>query len=107
MENVIIEVPEYIRVCMLGEYGEFLGTVDLPPEKIKDCSWQAQVEPPEVVGLGQAAVLNREDNTWQLVSDYRGTTVWDTKTKKEVIVDYLGELKEKHSFDIGTTVGKE
>lgn len=100
MENVIIEVPECIRVCMLGEYGEFLDTVDLYPEKLKDCSWQAQVEPPEGVGLEQAAVLNREDNTWQLVSDYRGTTVWDTETKKEAIVDYLGELKKNHSFNI-------
>lgn len=56
---------------------------------------------------GFALVFNEENQLWKQIVDYRNKTVYDKNTKEEIIVNYLGELKENHTFKKPNTLFDE
>ncbi|PHM51745.1 tail fiber assembly protein [Xenorhabdus sp. KK7.4] len=46
---------------------------------------------------GRAIVRSMDETVWQHVIDYRGKKVYDTATRQEMAIDYLGELRPEHT----------
>jgi hypothetical protein len=52
---------------------------------------------------GKITEMLSEDGNWEYVLDERGKTVYDKDTKESIKIDYLGELKEEHTFEQPTS----
>jgi len=47
--------------------------------------------------VGFTQIFNEAKNTWSYVEDNRGKTIYDTTTKQESIIDYLGTIKSGYT----------
>lgn len=54
------------------------------------------IEPPQV-GENQVAVYNIESESWDIIDDFRGHNIWHKITKKQILVDVIGEIPEKYT----------
>ena len=61
------------------------------------------IKPPEL-RVNTAAIFDFDNQKWELVSDFRGMFAFNTTTLNYDIVDYLGELKDYHSFETGQQI---
>ncbi|PHO10332.1 hypothetical protein CPG37_04600 [Malaciobacter canalis] len=47
---------------------------------------------------GFAVCFNEETKEWEYIENNRGKTVYETSTKQELKVDYLGAIKNEHTL---------
>jgi len=76
----------YSKEALRGVKGEFLipdFSTNLKPPKVKE---------------NFAIIFNKQIQKWEYVEDNRDKTIYNKNTKEEIKVDYLGELKPKHTF---------
>lgn len=82
----------------LEDTKEFIGSGDayIPPHTglPANCT---DIAPPEIQE-GFAAVFNSDSQSWDLVKDYRGKTVYSTETGNIVPISEPGELPENVTF---------
>lgn len=88
-----------IRVFnFLEDTKEFIGSGDayIPPHTglPANCT---DIVPPEIPE-GFTAMFDTADNSWRLVEDHRGETVYSTETGDAVPISELGELPENATF---------
>ncbi|CTV10152.1 tail fiber assembly protein [Escherichia coli] len=88
-----------IRVFnFLEDTKEFIGSGDayIPPHTglPANCT---DIVPPEIPE-GFTAMFDTADNSWRLVEDHRGETVYSTETGNAVPISELGELPENGTF---------
>ncbi|EEZ8991247.1 TPA: tail fiber assembly protein [Escherichia coli] len=88
-----------IRVFnFLEDTKEFIGSGDayIPPHTglPANCT---DIAPPEIPE-GFTAMFDTADNSWRLVEDHRGETVYSTETGNAVPISELGELPENVTF---------
>lgn len=48
---------------------------------------------------GYARIFNQNAKEWEHVEDHRGFPAYSIATKEEILVDYLGEIKEGFTTD--------
>ncbi|MCT7048570.1 tail fiber assembly protein [Salmonella enterica] len=77
-----------------SDTNEFIGAGDayIPPHTglPAHCT---DIEPPEIPA-GSVAVFDSEKNTWNVVEDHRGQTVYRTDTGEAIWISELGSLPE-------------
>ncbi|HCO7406153.1 TPA: tail fiber assembly protein [Escherichia coli] len=82
----------------LDDTKEFIGSGDayIPPHTglPANCT---DIAPPEIPE-GFTAVFNTDSQSWDLVKDYRGKTVYSTETGNAVPISEPGELPENVTF---------
>lgn len=55
----------------------------------------AYLDKPEIPTKSGIAIIRSEDEkSWIHVADYRGTTAYDTKTRQQIEIDFIGDLPE-------------
>lgn len=53
----------------------------------------AYLDKPEIPTKSGIAIIRSEDEkSWLHVADYRGTTAYDTKTRQQIEIDFIGDL---------------
>lgn len=88
--------------------GEYLSPCEADPSPLEPGVWvfpgsSYQVEPPEVEG-GFAAIINRDENGWELVADHRGAVVYGTDDGAPRVWQALGDLPEGYTLKAPETV---
>lgn len=94
-ETAVIDFDEFITIYLLDSNGVYLYEYNILKHKYKDANWHTMVKPP-ITGDMQCAVFNRQNYSWDIIEDYRGYPVLNTKTGQQDFVDYIGPLKEPH-----------
>ncbi|EAA8358367.1 tail fiber assembly protein [Salmonella enterica subsp. enterica serovar Pomona] len=89
------EQAQTIKIYNLrSDTNEFIGAGDayIPPHTglPAHCT---DIEPPEIPA-GSIAVFDSEKNTWNVVEDHRGQTVYRTDTGEAIWISELGSLPE-------------
>lgn len=90
------------RICNLApSTGEFLSSSLADPSPLEPGVWlfpahSCQLEPPEV-GEGFVAVAVEDGKAWQIVADYRGALVYNTKTGEPQQWQELGDLPDSYT----------
>ncbi|MER2297616.1 MAG: tail fiber assembly protein [Pseudomonas sp.] len=87
--------------------GEFLGVSAADPSPLEPDVWafpaySYQIDPP-VLQAGVAALINRDNNGWELVADHRGATVYTTDTGEPRQWLALGDLPEGYTLQAPST----
>ncbi|MGJ7548185.1 tail fiber assembly protein [Pseudomonas alloputida] len=87
--------------------GEFVGVSEADPSPLEPGVWVSpasayRIEPPEI-GVGFAALINRDSNGWELVADHRGATVYSTDTGEPRLWQALGDLPEGYTLQAPAT----
>ena len=93
------EMPGVVppRLCNLARHtAEFLSVGEADPSPLEPDVWlfpanSCQLEPP-VVEAGFAAVAVDQATAWQIVPDYRGSTVYSTESGAAQVWQELGPL---------------
>ena len=99
----IRQEPETVRVYFIANDGEYAGAYDLFVRRYEETDNYTTTPPPDLAA-NEAAIFNKDSKTWSITKDYRGETVFNTETNKLDYIDYLGELKDKHTLEFPTTV---
>lgn len=103
MDNVELEpqvLDEGELVYLIGADGEYLTEYFKLYSNNNMQARHTTIKPPELEA-NTAAIFNSDNQEWELVSDFRGVFAFNTTTLTHDIVDYLGELKDYHSFETG------
>lgn len=82
--------------------GEFLCVTQADPSPLEPGVWlfpahSYQIDPPELEA-GTAALINRDSNGWEVVTDHRGATVYSTDTGAPRLWQALGDLPEGYTL---------
>tara|TARA_R110001583_G_scaffold189552_3_gene352748 strand:+ start:8445 stop:9134 length:690 start_codon:yes stop_codon:yes gene_type:complete len=59
-------------------------------------AWATDIAPPDAVA-GQVAVYDSDAESWSLVADHRGGTVYNTETLASVVIDQPGDIPDGHT----------
>lgn len=106
MDNVELEpqvIDEGELVYLIGADGEYLSEYfKLYNNNIIQARYTT-IKPPELE-VNTAAIFDSESQKWELVSDFRGMFAFNNAKLNYDIVDYLGELKDYHSFETGQQI---
>lgn len=106
MDNVELEpqvLDEGELVYLIGADGEYLSEYFKLYSNITMQARYTTVIPPELE-VNTAAIFDIENQKWELVSDFRGMFAFNNAKLNYDIVDYLGELKDYHSFETGQQI---
>ncbi|QXI32777.1 tail fiber assembly protein [Pseudomonas promysalinigenes] len=87
--------------------GEFLCVSEADPSPLEPGIWlipahSYQIDPP-VLKAGVAALINRDNNGWEIVPDHRGATVYTTDTGEPRQWLALGDLPEGYTLQAPST----
>lgn len=106
MDNVELEpqvTDEGELVYLIGADGEYLSEYfKLYNNNIIQARYTT-IKPPEL-RVNTAAIFDFDNQKWGLVSDFRGMFAFNNAKLNYDIVDYLGELKDYHSFETGQQI---
>lgn len=106
MDNVDLEpqvIDEGENVYLIGAEGEYLSEYFKLHSNTTMKTKHTTIKPPELE-VDTAAIFDFDNQKWELVSDFRGMFAFNTTTLTYDIVDYLGELKDYHSFETGKQI---
>ncbi|END3473490.1 tail fiber assembly protein [Salmonella enterica] len=89
----------WITVYHAGPDGEYTGASNDYLMQGVGLSAGAYADAPEIPTQPGKAIRRSADKThWEIVTDHRGKTAWDTNTREAVNVTFLGELPPSLTF---------
>lgn len=106
MDNTELEpqvLDEGELVYLIGTDGEYVSKYFKLYSNNTMQAVYTTVEPPELE-INTAAIFDFDNQKWELVPDFKGMFVFNTTTLTHDVVDYLGELKDYHSFETGQQI---
>ncbi|EEW0948163.1 tail fiber assembly protein [Escherichia coli] len=95
MALIMSEEPRTIKIYnLLAGTNEFIGEGDayIPPHTGLPAN-STNIAPPDVPA-GFVAVFNKVNESWSIVEDHRGKTVYDVVSGKALFISELGPLPE-------------
>ncbi|MEQ1977284.1 tail fiber assembly protein [Xenorhabdus sp. SGI240] len=99
-ENGLAIVEGWAEVYLChAQTHEFLGkSYDRVPRGFSVVA-DAYLDAPELPKSDDIAICRTPDGkSWMHIPDYRGKSVYHTKTREKIAVDYIGELKPEHTL---------
>lgn len=94
---------ETIKVYIIDNNGLYRGDYDILSHKLAEEVYYTLIAPPEKEE-NKLAVFDRDKETWTVVNDFRGQPIYDSETKNYGFVDYIGDLRDNHSFNLPENV---
>ncbi|ELZ8474879.1 tail fiber assembly protein [Salmonella enterica] len=89
----------WITVYHAGADGEYTGASNDYLMWGVGLAAGAYADAPELpTELGKAVRRSADKTHWEIVTDHRGKTAWDTSTRKEIKITFLGELPPSLTF---------
>tara|TARA_B100000029_G_scaffold511703_1_gene606468 strand:+ start:142 stop:666 length:525 start_codon:yes stop_codon:yes gene_type:complete len=81
--------------------GEYVGESTATPNPVTIGEWlipaYATTDAPPSSSKGEVVVWDSESKGWTTTVDKRGTTVYDTTTGEDSVVDYIGPIRDTHT----------